>query len=82
MQRSRKDITTKKYLGALQRRKIWADARQGVPSFPVQEIHLVLYMQRLSESTGNIAAVEEAVHAPLMVAWAGKVAAIGKITPS
>ena len=61
--RSRADSTTKKYLGAFQRWKIWADARQGVPSFPVQEIHLVLYLQHLSESTGSIAAVEEAVHA-------------------
>ena len=61
--RSRADSTTKKYLGAFQRWKIWADARQGVPSFPVQEIHLVLYLQHLSESTGSIAAVEEAMHA-------------------
>ncbi|KAL5506358.1 hypothetical protein EMCRGX_G007980 [Ephydatia muelleri] len=50
--RSRADSTTKKYLGAFQRWKIWADARQGVPSFPVPELHLVLYMQHLSESTG------------------------------
>ena len=42
----------------------------------------MLYMQRLSESTGSIAAVEEAVHAPLMVAWAGRVAAIGWVTLS
>ena len=48
--RSRADSTTKKYLGAYQRWKTWADARQGVPSFPVQELHLVLYMQHLSES--------------------------------
>ena len=60
---SRADSTTKKYLGAYQRWKTWADARQGVPSFPVQEIHLVLYMQHLSESTECKAAVEEAVHA-------------------
>ena len=60
--RSRAD-TTKKYLGAYQRWKTWADARQGVPSFPVQELHLVLYMQHLSESTESKAAVEEAVHA-------------------
>ena len=61
--RSRADNTTKKYLGAFQRWRIWTDARQGVPSFPVQELHLVLYMQRLSESTGSIGAVGEAVHA-------------------
>ena len=35
--RSRADSTTKKYLGAYQRWKVWADTRQGVPSFPVQE---------------------------------------------
>ena len=34
-----------------------------MPSFPVKEVHLVLYMQHLSESTGSKAAVEEAVHA-------------------
>ena len=61
--RSRADSTTKKYLGAYKRWKVWADARQGVPSFPVQELHLVLYMQHLSESTESKAAVEEAVHA-------------------
>eukprot|EP00731_Ephydatia_muelleri_P006914 Em0003g1162a len=60
---SRADSTTKKYLGAYQRWKVWADARQGVPSFPVHERHLVLYLQHLSESTGSKAAVEEAVHA-------------------
>eukprot|EP00731_Ephydatia_muelleri_P008337 Em0004g675a len=61
--RSRSDSTTKKYLGAFQRWKTWAEARQGVPSFPVHELHLVLYMQHLSESTESKAAVEEAVHA-------------------
>ena len=61
--KSRADSTTKKYLGAYQRWKTWADARQGVPSFPVQELHLVLYMQHLSESTESKASVEEAVHA-------------------
>ena len=61
--RSRADSTTKKYLGAYKRWKTWAYARQGVPSFPVQELHLVLHMQHLSESTESKAAVEEAVHA-------------------
>ena len=41
------DSTTKKYLGAFQRWKTWAEARRGVPSFPVQDIHLVLYLQHL-----------------------------------
>eukprot|EP00731_Ephydatia_muelleri_P008129 Em0004g467a len=34
--RSRAESTTKKYLGAYQRWRTWANARQGVPSFPVQ----------------------------------------------
>ena len=74
--RSRADSTTKKYLGAYQRWKIWAEARQGVPSFPVQDIHLVLYMQHLSESTQSKGAVEEIVHA---VAWLHEVAGIAGI---
>ena len=60
---SRVDSTSKKYLGAYRRWKVWADSREGVPSFPVQELHLVLYMQHLSESMGSKAAIEEAVHA-------------------
>ena len=61
--RSRADSTTKKYLGAYQRWKVWADARQGVPNFPVQEKHLVLYLQHLGESMRSKAAVEAVVHA-------------------
>ena len=63
--KSRADSTSKKYLGTCtyRRWKVWADARQGVPSFPLKHVHLVLYMQHLSESTGSKAAVEEAVHA-------------------
>ena len=60
------DSTTKKYLGAFQRWKTLAEARRGVPSFPVQDIHLVLYLQHLSESIQPKSAVEEAVHA---VSW-------------
>ena len=59
------DSTTKKYLGAFQRWKTWAEARRGVPSFPVQDIHLVLYLQHLSESIQSKSAVEEVVHAIL-----------------
>ncbi|KAL5484141.1 hypothetical protein EMCRGX_G020589 [Ephydatia muelleri] len=44
---SRADNTTKKYLCAYQQWKTWANARQGVPSIPVQKIHLVLYIQHL-----------------------------------
>ena len=67
---SRADSTTKKYLGAFQRWKTWAAAHQEVPSFPVQEGHLALYMVHLSESTQSKAAVEEIVHA---VSWLHRV---------
>ena len=50
--------TTKDILWGLPR-----DGRQRLPNFPVQELHLVLYMQHLSESTEAKAAIEEAVHA-------------------
>jgi hypothetical protein len=60
---SRADSTTKKYIGAFRRWKNWADSRHGVPSFPVQDIHLAIYLQHLSESVESKAAVEEAVYA-------------------
>ena len=34
------DSTVKKYIGAFRRWKLWAEARQEVPSFPVQEAHI------------------------------------------
>ena len=55
-------VTLMKYLGTFQRWKTLAEARRGVQSFLVQEIHLVLYMQHLSESIQSKSAVEEAVH--------------------
>ena len=70
---SRADSSTKKYIGAYQRWKVWAAAHQGVPSFPVQDGHLALYMVHLSESTQSKAAVEEIVHA---VSWLHKVAGL------
>ena len=73
------DSTTKKYLGAFQRWKTWAEARRGVPSFPVQEIHLVLYLQHLSESIQSKSAVEEAVHA---VSWLHQMAGLPSIAGS
>ena len=33
------DSTVKKYIGAFRRWKLWAEARQEVPSFPAQEAH-------------------------------------------
>ena len=50
---SQADGTTRKYLGAYQQWKRWADARQRVPGFPIQEIHLALYLTHVSESAGS-----------------------------
>ena len=74
--RSRADSTTKKYLRAFQQWRTRADARQGVP---VQEIHLVLYLQHHSKSTGSIAAVEKTVQA---LSWADRVTSVGRVTLS
>ena len=56
--KSRADSTSKKYLGAYQRWKTWAEARHEVPAFPVQAVHLALYLQHLSESVQSKAAVD------------------------
>eukprot|EP00731_Ephydatia_muelleri_P002572 Em0001g2572a len=77
--RSRADFTTKKYLGAYQRWKTWAEARHEVPAFPVQAVHLALYLRHLSESVQSKAAVEEAVHA---LSWLHEVAGLKPATLS
>ena len=51
----------------------------GVPSFPVQDIHLVLYLQHLSESIQSKSAVEEVVHA---VSWLHQMAGLSSIAGS
>ena len=53
--------------------------RGGVPSFPVQDIHLVLYLQHLSESIQSKSAVEEVVHA---VSWLHQMAGLSSIAGS
>ena len=35
----------------------WAEARQGIPVFPVQEIHLALYLTHLSEGGAQVGCV-------------------------
>ena len=64
--------TTKKYLGAFKRWRVWA-ASHRLMAFPVNEVHLALYLQHLSESKSSKSAVEEAVNC---VAWAHSVAGI------
>ena len=71
----RADSTTKKYLGAFQRWKVWAESMEIVPSFSVK----VLYMQHLSTSKHSRSAVEEVVHA---LVWVHKMAGIESPTES
>eukprot|EP00731_Ephydatia_muelleri_P028227 Em0019g1100a len=67
--RSRADSTTKKYPGAFQRWKTWVNARQGVPSFSVQELHLVLYMQHLSEELHLVLYMQHLSEEPHLVLY-------------
>ena len=69
----RAESTTKKYFGAFQRWKVWAESMGIVPSFPVKGMHLALYMQHLSMAKHSRSAVEEVVHA---LAWVHKMAGI------
>lgn len=63
---SKAPSTEKKYMYAFGRWKKWAEAMQGVSVFPVETVHLALYLQHLGEASGSRAAVEEAVYA---LAW-------------
>ena len=75
----RADSTNKKYLGAFQRWKVWAESMEIVPSFPVKGMHLALYMQHLNTAKHSRSAVEEVVHA---LAWVHKMAGIESPTES
>ena len=63
---SKAPSTEKKYMYAFGRWKKWAESMQTIPVFPVEAVHLALYLQHLGDSTGSRAAVEEAVYA---LAW-------------
>ena len=75
----RADSTTKKYLGAFQRWKVWAESMEIVPTFPVKGMYLALYMQHLNTAKHSRSAVEEVVHA---LAWVHKMAGIESPTES
>jgi len=64
--------TTKKYLGAYKRWKAWA-VGHGISYFPVNDCHLALYLQHLSEAKGSKSAVEEAVNS---LAWVHNLAGL------
>ena len=64
--------TTKKYLGGFKRWRSWASSHQ-ITAFPVNEVHLALYLQYLGESKGTKSPVEEAVNS---VSWAHSMAGL------
>ena len=73
------DSTAKKYIGTFLRWKLWAEARQEVPSFPAQEAHIVLYLQHLSQTVQSKSAIEEAVNA---LSWLHQVSGLPPVSSS
>ena len=70
---SKAPSTEKKYMYAFGRWKKWAESMHSIQVFPVEAIHLALYLQQLGDSTGSRAAVEEAVYA---LAWIHRAAGL------
>ena len=70
--------TTKKYLGAFKRWKVWA-ADHKLCVFPAEGIHIALYLQHLAESRCSKSAVEDAVNG---LAWAHSTAGVLSPTDS
>ena len=70
--------TTKKYLGAFRRWKIWA-TEHNLQVFPVEGVHIALYLQHLAETKCSKSAVEEAING---LAWAHSMAGIPSLTVS
>jgi len=68
--------TTKKYLGGFKYWKLWANCHP-LRAFPVNGVHLALYLQHLANTKSPKAAVEEAVNS---VAWAHAMAGLPLLT--
>jgi len=60
---SKAPSTGRKYLYAFGRWKKWAEFMHIEPVFPVQAVHLVLYLQHLGDSVHSRATVEEEIYA-------------------
>ena len=72
---SRADSTTRKYLGAFRRWKVWATSHNLAP-VPAKPHEVVLYLQHLAKDTKSKFAAEEACHA---LAWVHSTA--GLVSP-
>ena len=73
---SRANSTTRKYLGAFRRWKVWATSHKLVP-IPARPHEVALYLQHLADESGSKSAVEEICHA---LAWVHSTA--GLASPS
>ena len=73
---SQANSTTRKYLGAFRRWKVWATSHKRVP-IPARPHEVALYLQHLADETGSKSAVEEICHA---LAWVHSTA--GLASPS
>ena len=69
---SQANSTTKKYLGAFRRWKVWAISHKLIP-IPARPHEVALYLQHLANENGSKSAVEEICHA---LAWVHSTAGI------
>ena len=76
---SRADSTTRKYMCAFQRWQAWAEPRQGITVYPVEEAHFALYLQHVGDTTKSKAMVEEAVNA---ISWVHTLSGLPPIAES
>ena len=73
---SRADSTSRKYINAFRRWKLWAEAKDEIKIYPVEE---VAFLQHLGESSKSKAAVEEAVNA---LSWINLISGLAPISES
>ena len=76
---SQSDNTEGKYGQAFKRWKVWADSREEVSIFPVEEVHFALYMylQHLGEKKHPWSAVQEVVN---VIGWVHQLSGLEPVT--
>ena len=73
------DSTARKYMCAFQSCRAWVEPHREFAVYPVNEVHFVLYLQHLADSTQSKVAMEEAVNA---VSWVHKLSGLPAIAKS
>lgn len=74
---ARAGSTTRKYLGAYKRWKLWTLEREGLAHWPISIAGFVLYLQHVGEKSQSKAAVEEAVNA---ISWVQRLAGLEPVS--